>query len=80
VPPPQFTGFSRTAGSQFNLTFTGVPGQSHRVWASTNVAATPIGSTWNVLTTGVFGAGGTAAFSETTTTNYPIRFYLISVP
>jgi autotransporter-associated beta strand protein len=80
VAPPQFTGFSRTAGSQFNLAFTGAPGQSYRVWASTNVAATPIGSTWDVLTTGVFSAGGTGTFTDTATTNYPARFYLISFP
>ena len=80
VVSPQVTGVTPTNGN-FQLSFSGPGGNSYSVWASTNVAATPIATTWTPLVTnGLFGVAGTATFVDTSATNYPARFYLISVP
>lgn len=80
VSRPQVSGVTATSGS-FRLTLSGPAGNSYSVWASTNAAATPVPSTWTpVVTNGVFDAAGAASFTDTSATNYPRRFYLISVP
>lgn len=80
VSRPQFTAITRTNGA-FQLSFSGPAGNSYRVWANTNVAATPITNTWTLLVTnGLFAANGTATFFDTGSSNLPARFYLISIP
>jgi hypothetical protein len=63
------------------LSLCGPAGNSYRVWASTNVATTPVSSTWTLLVTnGLFDVIGAATFVDTGATNYRARFYVISVP
>jgi len=80
VVRPQFSSITSTNGA-FQLSFSGPAGNSYRVWANTNVAARPIATTWSLLVSnGLFATSGTAAFTDTAATNFPARFYLISVP
>jgi hypothetical protein len=80
VSRPQFSSIALTNGS-IQLALSGPAGNNYRIWASTNVAATPISSTWTLLVTnGLFNANGNATFLDTSATNYPTRFYAISVP
>ncbi len=80
VVPPQFTGFTLTNRNVL-LAFSGPAGNSYRVWANTNVTATPITNTWTVVSTnGLFSVLGSATFLDTTVTNFPVRYYRISVP
>ena len=79
VVRPRFTGGTVTNGG-FQLAFSGVAGSSYSVWATTNVAASPIVSTWTpIVTNGLFGITGMATFLDSAT-NYPARFYTISYP
>ena len=81
VVRPQLTGITPGTNGSFQLSFSGPAGNSYTVWASTNVAATPIASTWTPLVSnGLFSVGGLATFADSTATNFPTRFYLISVP
>jgi hypothetical protein len=81
VVRPQFTGITLTNGST-QLAFAGPGGNSYRLWASTNVAATPVSGTWALLVTNglLDNITGTATFVDLAATNYPARFYKISVP
>ena len=79
VSRPQFSSISISNGNP-QLAFSGPAGNSYRVWASTNIASTPISSTWTPLANGVFSVNGTATFSDNTATNFPVRFYAISIP
>ena len=80
VVRPQVTSIAPINGN-FQLSFSGPAGNSYSVWASTNVAATPITSTWTPLVTnGLFDVTGAATFVDLAATNYPARFYVISVP
>ena len=80
VSRPQFAPLSSTNGAPF-LTFSGPAGNSYRIWASTNVAATPVPTTWILLlSNGLFSVTGTNTFIDTSATNLPARFYVISVP
>ncbi len=76
VARPQISNITTGAGGTFQLSFSGPAGNNYRVWASTNLAL----ATWTLLTNGLFGVSGTATFIDTTATNYPVRFYRISVP
>jgi autotransporter-associated beta strand protein len=79
VVPPQFSGVT-LSNNTLQLAFSGPAGNSYRVWASTNVTAAPITNTWTLLVSnGLFNVNGNATFSDGTT-NYPLRFYRISVP
>jgi hypothetical protein len=51
----------------------------YRVWATTNLALTPVTSTWDLVGSGTFGAGP-VEFNDPQATNYPLRFYLITSP
>jgi hypothetical protein len=78
---PKFGAIAPTNG-QFQLTFSGPGGNTYRLWANTNVAATPVTNTWSLLVTnGLFdNVTGAATFLDTSATNYPRRFYMITVP
>lgn len=56
----------------------GSAGFGYRVWATTNLALTPVTSTWTLLTNGVFDTTPTI-FTDPAGT-LPQRFYLITVP
>jgi len=66
------------------FTISGVPGSagfSYRVWASTNIALTPVTTTWTLLTNDVFGTSPTTFIDQTATaTGASQRFYVITVP
>lgn len=61
------------------FSFNGTSGQAYRLWGSTNLALSPVPSTWTLLTNGVFGSGS-IVFTDTETGLHPQRFYIISSP
>jgi hypothetical protein len=77
--PPTVTNPVQLADGNFQFLFSGGSGQSYRVWASTDVALTPITSTWTQLGSGTFG-GSPILFDDLQATNHPQRFYIITVP
>ncbi len=56
----------------------GSAGFGYRVWATTNLALTPVAGTWTLLTNDVFGTGP-VVFTDPAS-GLPQRFYLITVP
>jgi hypothetical protein len=62
-----------------SLVATGALGGTYRLWATTNLALTPVTNTWTLLNSGTIT---TSPFTNTdlTATNYPQRFYLFSTP
>jgi hypothetical protein len=81
APPPgpsDFTSITALPAGQSQLTFTGSGvGATYHLWTSTNVALTPITTTWTLLSTGTFGSGP-VTFTDTNTT--ATRFYVITEP
>ena len=79
--PPNFQpgGITILGGGTVSLTATGAVGTPYRLWASTNVAATPITNTWTLLTNGTITASP-FTIADPSATNYPQRFYLFSNP
>jgi autotransporter-associated beta strand protein len=78
--PPQFNGTPVVQGDgSFRLTFSGPSGFGYRIWASTNVALTPVPATWSVLSSGTFGTSP-VTFTDSHATNYSARFYEITIP
>jgi fibronectin-binding autotransporter adhesin len=76
VTRPQIGAITPGGGGSFQLSFSGPAGNNYRVWANTNL----ISANWTLITNGLFGASGTATVLDTTATNYPARFYRVSVP
>lgn len=76
---PTLSNFTVLGDGNFQFNATGGSGQPYRVWASTNVALTPITSTWTLLSSGTFG-GSPLIFTDTQATNFAQRFYLLTVP
>ena len=77
VPRPQISGCQPQGDGNYKLSFSGTAGAGYSVRASTDVAA-PAG-TWEVLATNIF-SGSPTDYIDLTATNYPKRFYLISIP
>ena len=87
IPPttgPTLLTPSVHANGNVQFTISGVPGSagfSYRLWATTNIALTPITSTWTLLTNDVFATSPTTFIDTTaTSTGAPQRFYVITVP
>ena len=83
-PTTPSTIASPSVDNSGNVQFTiagpaGSAGFGYRVWASTNLALTPVPSTWTLLTNDVFGITPTI-FTDATASGLPQRFYLITVP
>ena len=76
-PPPQISSYQRQGDGNFKLTFSGWAGVGYSVRASTNLAAPA--SAWLILATNVFGDSPTN-YIDLAATNYPNRYYLISIP
>jgi fibronectin-binding autotransporter adhesin len=80
-PPPGFTasGFGILPGGTVSLTATGAVGVAYSLWASTNLAATPITNTWTKLTNGTIS---TSPFTIQIpdAAGQPQQFYLFSSP
>ncbi|MGN6556031.1 MAG: beta strand repeat-containing protein, partial [Verrucomicrobiota bacterium] len=79
--PPSFApgGISRQLDGSISLTATGAVGTAYSLWATTNLALTPVSSTWTLLTNGTIT---TSPFiiNDAGATNKPQRFYLFSTP
>ena len=79
--PPNFPpgGVSVLPGGGISLVATGALGGTYKLWATTNLALTPITNTWTLLTNGTIT---TSPFTniDLTATNKPQRFYLFSTP
>ena len=54
-------------------------GAGYRIWASTNLALTPITSTWSNVSSGTF-TGSSVIYTDPAATNYPARFYILTIP
>lgn len=79
IQQPSITNLVRLADRNLQFSFAGTAGQNYRVWACTNLAAALTTNSWTLLTNAIFG-NGTAQFTDWQSTNFPQRFYLISVP
>jgi fibronectin-binding autotransporter adhesin len=79
VTQPGFNSPVRLGNGSLQLTFSGTSNANYRVWASTNIALTPITSTWSNVSSGTFG-GAPVTYTDTQATNYPGRFYTITIP
>ena len=80
-PPdsPNFSGINRMKDGPMILSFSGPASGNYSLWAGTNLAL-PLGSDgWALLKTGSF-SGGTISFIDENATNYPARFYRITMP
>jgi hypothetical protein len=80
VTPPAITSSTSLGAGGFQLSFNGPAGNTYRVLAQTNVTAAPIATQWAPIATNLFGPSGAATFTDVNATNFPLRFYLISVP
>lgn len=76
LPSPVITN-TLMAGNIFTISGTGPTAQAYRVFAATNVALAF--SNWTQVSSGSF-TGGVFQFSDSFTTNFPQRFYRLSVP
>jgi hypothetical protein len=74
---PLITSATMLPGGAFQLTFSGNAGDPYTVRASTDVNL-PLAS-WSSLATGTFTTNA-ATFTDSSATNQPRRFYIISVP
>ena len=70
--PSISSGSTGMVGGAFQFQFTG-PSGPYSVWASTNLTS------WTSVATGTF-SGVPVTFTDAATTNYPLRFYRVSVP
>ncbi len=78
--PPAINGGVQVLGNgNVQFSFSGTQNADYRVWATTNVALTPIVGTWDSIGSGTFGAGP-VVFTDTHATNFPQRFYIITAP
>jgi autotransporter-associated beta strand protein len=79
--PSVITSPSVDNSGNVQFTITGAPGSAgfgYRVWATTNLALTPVPSTWTLLTNSVFGTVPVIFIDPAS--GLPQRFYLITVP
>jgi len=79
--PSTITAPSVDNSGNVRFTINGAPGSAgfgYRVWATTNLALTPVTSTWTLVTNGTFGAGP-AVFTNPAS-GLPQQFYIITVP
>ncbi len=79
--PPSFPPGSVAIlpSGNISLTATGALGTSYRLWATTNVALTPVTNTWTLLNIGTITVSP-FTINDLGATNFPQRFYLFSTP
>jgi autotransporter-associated beta strand protein len=79
--PPNFPpgGVSILPGGGISLVATGAVGGTYRLWATTNMALTPVTTTWTLLQGGTITASPFTNI-DLTATNKPQQFYLFSTP
>ena len=78
IPAPTITSLTAQEGGHFVLSFAGVCGASYTVLATTNLAW-PM-TNWTVLGSALETTGGQFGFTDTPTTNRPVRFYRVRWP
>jgi len=66
-----------TGNVQFS--FSGTQNADYRVWATTDIALTPVVGTWTQVGEGTFGVTP-VTFTDLQATNFPQRFYIITSP
>jgi hypothetical protein len=69
----------RLPNGNISLTATGALGSTYRLWASTNVALTPITNLWTLLSSGTITVSP-FTITDHAATNFPRRFYRFSTP
>jgi hypothetical protein len=76
IPAPviEIKSLAFATNGEFSFHFHGVTNASYRIWASTNL------TTWSVLGSAVQTLPGELGFTDTTSTNWPWRFYRVTVP
>jgi autotransporter-associated beta strand protein len=81
VPPPTFSPGTVThlPDGNISLAATGTVGGTYKLWASTNVALTPITNTWTLLNSGTITVSP-FTINDLTATNFSQRFYIFSTP
>ncbi|MFM2294170.1 MAG: hypothetical protein RLZZ350_583, partial [Verrucomicrobiota bacterium] len=79
VAPVVLTNTALANGTNVQFSFSGNSGSTYRIWASTNLAATPITNTWTLLTNATF-TGALQTFTDTQIATRPRRFYVLTVP
>jgi hypothetical protein len=80
LTPVRFTSETYLGpGVGLRLNFTGPAGRGYSIWTTTDVALSPVESTWTKLTTGTF-TGGTDPYTDPNGGTNPHQFYIISVP
>jgi hypothetical protein len=77
--PPQFVLPYPGPGNGFQLNFTGPAGTGYTIWATSDVALSPVQTTWTSLATGAF-SGGTDTYMDPNGGTNPHQFYIITVP
>jgi hypothetical protein len=81
LAPPNFLsgGVTIMPDVHISLTAAGVAGTPYRLWASTNIALTPVTNTWTLLESGTISTSPFTLY-DLNATNFPQRFYLFSSP
>ena len=77
--PPMLGGISASPSTGVQFTITGTAGFGYRVWGATNLNVGPIITTWTLLGSNTF-TGSPVIFTDPLATNYPQRFYTVTVP
>jgi hypothetical protein len=75
--PPQITNFTRMPNNTFALSGTGIVGQTYLLVASTNLFPLII---WTPIDTNISVLNGNFSFTDPQASNYPQRFYRVSLP
>ena len=79
---PSLASTAVLANGNVQFSISGSPGSAgftYRVWATTNLALSPVTSTWTLLTNDTFGSTP-VTFTDATASGLPQRFYIITVP
>ncbi len=74
---PGITGVTSVSDGGVTLTFSGAPGTNYVLEATTNLFST---DDWVPITTNMPGTNGLWQFTDTSATNYPLRFYRLMLP
>lgn len=77
--PPALGKLSIQPGGTIRFTITGTPGNQYRLWASTNVALTPITQTWTLIQSGTFSTEPIQV-EDASAPAYTQRFYILTSP
>jgi autotransporter-associated beta strand protein len=75
--PTAFTSITPLPDGNISLVLTAAPGQTLVLQSATNLTA-PI--SWSPIFTNLAGPAGAASYTDTSATNFPLRFYRIATP